>query len=195
LAELMRAVSSSLDLNASLEIFCDRAARLFDAHRVAIWLHDRRARSLGLAASSNGAGAGAAEARRRSDDACAPVSAVMRRRRATMVPYGEGAWRVMAPLRGRRRALGTLEMAGVRVEPGDAGDLLERVEEIARQLSAGIENVWLLEDVRRSRRELESTFNSLADLVVVCDGRLRITQVTHAFAARVDRRVQELIDT
>src|SRR5690606_37495406 len=68
LAELMRAVSSSLDLNASLEIFCDRAARLFDAHRVAIWLHDRRARSLGLAASSNGAGAGAAEARRRSDD-------------------------------------------------------------------------------------------------------------------------------
>ena len=53
-------------------------------------------------------------------------------------------------------------------------DLLERADELGRQLSAAIENVLLLDAVLRSRRELENTFNSLADLVAVSDqdGRL-----------------------
>jgi len=89
--------------------------------------------------------------------------------------------------------LGTLEIAGVRIQVGDEIDLLDRLEELARQLSAAIENVQLLEDVLRSRRELESTFNSLADLVVVSDGNLRITHANQAFASRLGRRAADLI--
>ena len=42
--------------------------------------------------------------------------------------------------------------------------------DLGRQLSAGIENVQLLEEMLRQRRLLEDTFNSLIDLVVVTDG-------------------------
>ena len=82
---------------------------------------------------------------------------------------------ILVPLRGGRRALGALALRGVSAGPGDEIDLLDRLEEVARQLSTAIENVLLLEDVLRSRRELESTFNSMADLVVVCDSQLTIT--------------------
>jgi two-component system NtrC family sensor kinase len=76
--------------------------------------------------------------------------------------------------------------------PGDEVDLLDRLEEVARQLSTAIENVLLLEDVLRSRRELESTFNSMADLVVVCDQQLRVTHANRAFASRTAHRTSEL---
>ena len=56
-----------------------------------------------------------------------------------------------------------------------------------------VENVLLLEDVLRSRRELESTFNSLADLVVVSDSQLRVTHANQAFAPRLGRRAADLI--
>ena len=48
-------------------------------------------------------------------------------------------------------------------------DLLERTDEMGRQLAAAVENVLLLDAVLRSRRELENTFNSLVDLVAVSD--------------------------
>ena len=76
---------------------------------------------------------------------------------------------VTVPLKGRRRALGTLVMEEVRLEPGSQMDLLERADEMGRQLAAAVENVLLLDAVLRSRRELENTFNSLADLVAVSD--------------------------
>jgi PAS domain S-box-containing protein len=192
-ANLTRAVSSSLHLGASLEIFCDRACRLFSADRVSVWLHDRRARSLDLVASSDASDI-AKKRRVATDDATVPVSTAMRRGGAEIVPSeDEGAPDVLVPLKGRRRALGTLEVTGVRTEPGDEIDLLDRLEEVARQLSSAIENVWLLEDLLRSRRELESTFNSLADLVVVSDGRLSVTHANQAFATRLGRPAAELI--
>lgn len=190
---LTRDVSSPLHLGASLEIFCDRAARLFAADRVSIWLHDRRARQLELVASSDAAQM-AARRRAAIDDCAVPVAAVLRRDQADVVTTPSGPPDIVAALRGYRRALGTLELTGVRIEAGDAVDLLDRVEEVARQLSAAVENLWLLEDVLRSRRELESTFNSLTDLVVVCDQRLRVTQANRAFAARAGRAVPELIE-
>ena len=52
-ANLTKAMSSSVHLGAALEIFCDRAARLFAADRVSLWFHDRRASMLELAASSD----------------------------------------------------------------------------------------------------------------------------------------------
>jgi signal transduction histidine kinase len=191
-ANLTTSVSSTAHLGATLEVFCVRAARLFAADRVSVWLHNRRARLLEIAASSDAAEL--AEAQRvATDDASAPLSAVMRQPDVTVVPQSDDrAPDVFAPLRGRRRALGTLELRGVRIETGDAVDLLDRVEEVARHLSGAVENVYLLEDLLRSRRELESTFNSLTDLVIVTDGRLRITQANSAFAHRASRSQAEL---
>ena len=182
-----RAVSSSLQLGAALEVFCDHAARLFAADRVSVWLHDRRARVLELTASSDGAELAAAP-RVASDDLSAPLAAVMRQSEAqAMDQPGDRPADILAPLKGRRRALGALEFTGVHIETGDAVDLLDRVDEVARHLSTAIENVFLLEDVLRSRRELESTFNSLTDLVIVTDQRWRITQANRAFATRVQK--------
>ena len=188
---LTRAMSSSVHLGAALEIFCDRAARLFAADCVSVWFHDRRARAMELVASSDVREV--ATARRVPTDDSVPVAAVMRQPDVKVFPQAdERAPDVMAPLRGRRRGLGVLELTGVRVETGDAIDMLDRVEEVARQLSVAVENMWLLEDVLRSRRELESTFNSLTDLVVVTDDRARITQVNRAFATRTGKEAEHL---
>lgn len=191
-ADLTRAVSSSLHLSASLAIFSDRARRLFAAECVEVWLHDRRARALELVASSDPSDM-AVSRRVASDDLTVPVSKAMRGTQAILVPtVTETSPDLLVPLKGSRRALGTLAMTGVRVEAGDEIDLLDRLEEVARQLSGAIENVLLLEDVLRSRRELESTFNSMADLVVVCDGDLKITHANRAFATRSGHRAVEL---
>ncbi len=76
-------------------------------------------------------------------------------------------------------------MHGIRLEPGGEAALLDRASEIGRQLSAILENVQLLDDVLRSRAELENVFNSLTDLVAVTDGAGRIVETNRAFATRV----------
>ena len=45
--------------------------------------------------------------------------------------------------------------------------LAEAARDLGSQLSNAIENVQLLAEVLRSRRELENTFNSLVELVAV----------------------------
>ena len=52
----------------------------------------------------------------------------------------------------------------------------------------------LLEDVQRSRRELENTFDSIAHLVVVYDLRGRIVRANQAFASRLKLTREQLID-
>jgi two-component system NtrC family sensor kinase len=194
--EFSRAVSSSLHLGASLEIFCDRARRLFAADLVSVWLHDRRARMIDLVASSDPAEP-AGRHRIRADDKDNPIALVMRTAHASMMSdddQGSAPPSVLVPLRGRRRAIGTLAIEGVRVEIGDEFDLLERLEEVGRQLSVAIENLWLLEDVLRSRRELESAVNSVNDLVIVTDAKSRITHANQAFGRRAGRRPEEIFD-
>jgi two-component system NtrC family sensor kinase len=191
-----RAVSSSLHLGASLEIFCDQARRLFAADLVSVWLHDRRARAIELVASSDAAEL-AGRHRIRADDKDNQIALVMRSAHASMMSDGEqdsAPPSVLVPLRGRRRAFGTLSIEGVRVEIGDEFDLLERLEEIGRQLSVAIENLWLLEDVLRSRRELETAVNSLNDLVIVTDAKSRITHANQAFGRRAGRRPEDIFD-
>ena len=78
--------------------------------------------------------------------------------------------------------------------PGRRWTLLERANELGRQLSSAIENVLLLDAVLRSRRELENTFNSLADLVAVADQDGRLVYMNLAFLERLGRPRQELID-
>jgi two-component system, NtrC family, sensor kinase len=98
------------------------------------------------------------------------------------------------PLRGCRRALGTIVFDGVRVETGGELDLLDRADELGRQLSNAIETMQLLEDVVRSRSELENTFDSIAHLVAVSDRDGRLVHVNEAFAHRVGRSRDDLLN-
>jgi C4-dicarboxylate-specific signal transduction histidine kinase len=101
---------------------------------------------------------------------------------------------VTVPLRGCRRALGAIVFEGVRVETGGELDLLDRADELGRQLSSAIENMQLLDDVMRSRRELENTFDSISHLVAVSDTRGHIAHVNQAFASRAGRSREEMLD-
>ena len=181
-------LGATLNLSAGLESFCHGANRLFGADATAVWLHDRRARHLVLRASSD-AGHVVSGARAPADDPLSVAAAAMRKATAEIQPPAGDATTstITVPLRGTRRALGTIVFEGVRVETGGELVLLDRADEIGRLLSSAIENMQLLDDVVRSRRELENTFDSIAHLVAVWDRRGRIVHVNHAFASRVGR--------
>jgi PAS domain S-box-containing protein len=176
-----RGVSSSLGLNAALETVTPEIRDTLGAGSVEIWLHDRRNRQLVLSASSEGGPLGA---RVLIDDTTHYAADGLRLDR----PKLRGS-RAIAPLRGWRRALGTLVIDRESPHPEgvtfDDAEFLEFARELSRQLSVGIENVQLLNDILRQRRLLEDTFNSLVDLVAVMDKDLRIVQTNDAFAARV----------
>jgi PAS domain S-box-containing protein len=196
LNEFALALGATLNLSAGLEIICLGAKRLFGADRTSVWIHDRRARQLALKASSD-PGDLTREVRVNADDPLTPAAASMRSNRSDILPSpdDEGATRtVTVPLRGTRRALGTIVFEGVRVEAGGELALLDRADELGRQLSSAIENMQLLEDVQRSRRELENTFDSISHLVVVYDLRGRIVRVNEAFASRLKLTREQLID-
>jgi PAS domain S-box-containing protein len=201
LQELLHTFSrgvSSTTLSAGLEMFCIGANRLFGADRTSVWLHDRRARTVILSASSDVVYL-AQDRRIPTGDALAPAVSALRREHAEIAavgatPAGAPTATVTVPLKGRRRALGTLVIEEVRLEPGSQMDLLERADEMGRQLAAAIENVLLLDAVLRSRRELENTFNSLADLVAVCDQDGRLISMNVAFLERIGLTRQQLID-
>src|SRR4051812_11467462 len=195
LEEFTGSLSSTLSLAAGLEIFCHGTNRLFAADRTSVWIHDRRARHLVLQASSDHADM-ARGVQIGSDDVSAPAAIAMRRIRAEIVPPAadEATAMVTVPLRGCRRALGAIVFEGVRVETGGEIDLLDRADEIGRQLASAIENMQLLDDVMRARRELENTFDSITHLIAVADMRGHIVHVNQAFASRVGRTREELLD-
>jgi PAS domain S-box-containing protein len=202
LLQFSRGVSANLGLPAALESLTPEIRDLADARSVEIWLHDRRKGELYQAATSEGR---TSEARVPIDDSGHYAALGLRLERARFRgPY------LLAPLRGWRRALGTLVIErsaragrpGGRPTPRGASaaaagvhdaEFLEFVRELARQLSVGIENVLLLDDVLRQGRLLEDTFNSLVDLVAVVDRELRVVQTNDAFAARVGLTREDLM--
>jgi len=189
LGEFTAALAPSLNLAAGLDIVCHGANRLFAADRTSVWIHDRRAHHLVLRASSDPSDI-ARDVQISTDDRSAPAANSMRRLRAEIVAgsQDDATALVTVPLRGCRRALGTIVFEGVRVETGGEIALLDRADELGRQLSSAIENMQLLDDVMRSRRELENTFDSIAHLVAVSDPRGLIVHVNQAFATRVGRQ-------
>jgi PAS domain S-box-containing protein len=200
LRELLQAFSRDVSLttlDAGLEMLCSGANRLFDADRTSVWLHDRRSAVIVLSASSDVFYL--TEERRIPTSDARPPAAALRNDRAeistTAANQGGGHTATVAiPLKGRRRALGTLVMEGVRIDPGSQMDLLDRADEMGRQLSAAIENVLLLDAVLRSRRELENTFNSLTDLVAVSDQNGRLVYMNDAFLGRIGQERAALVD-
>jgi signal transduction histidine kinase len=195
LDEFSASISVTLNLATGLDIFCHGSNRLVAADRTSVWVHDRRARHLVLRASSDPEQL-ARGVQVHADDPLAPAAVAMRRSRAEIVagPADAQTSTVTVPLRGCRRALGTIVFDGVRVETGGELDLLDRADELGRQLSNAIENMQLLDDVLRSRRELENTFDSITHLVVVSDRRGRIVHANEAFASRLKLTRDQLLD-
>jgi len=196
LHDFSRDVSSSFNLAAGLEALCRGTDRLFGADRSTVWLHDRREGFLNLSASSDPDYSPAVR-HIPTADALAPPAIALRRERAEITPdqgLAPNTRRITIPLRGRRRALGVLVMEEVRIAPGAELEMLQRADELRRQLASALENVLLLDDVVRSRRELENIFNSLADLVVVSDHLGRVVRVNQAFGVRVGHPREDLVD-
>jgi PAS domain S-box-containing protein len=196
LDEFAASLSATLNLSSGLDIFCHGANRLFAADRTSVWIHDRRARHLVLQASSDTQDV-VRGLRISNEDATAPATAGMRAIRSEIISHAEGdaaTALVTVPLRGTRRALGAIVFEGVRVETGGELDLLDRADELGRQLSSAVENMQLLDDIMRSRRELENTFDSISHLVAVSDTRGHIVHVNQAFASRSGLPREELLD-
>lgn len=184
-----RRVTSIASLAPALEIVAHDANLLLGTRRMTIWLHDRKARELVLTASSDPAVKAAGT--RVTVDSAAPAARGLRLERPGA--SGRGADRTLiAPLKGWRRAQGTLILEGTPTGLADE-ELTELTQDLARQLAAGIENAQLLDDVMRGRRLLEDSFNSLADLVIVTDAALRVLQANDACLARLDRSRSDVL--
>ena len=184
-------ISSSLNLAAALESLAHAGNDLLGTRRTSVWVYDRRAWQLALTASSDPVYVATA-ARVPSDDPRAPAALGLRLD-APQILTEQRESILIAPLRGWRRALGTLVVEG---EPPDLDEheFIELAQEFGRQLSVGIENVQLLEEIQRQRRLLEDTFNSLADLVVVADKTGGVVQVNDAFVERVGQPATSLLN-
>ena len=187
-----RGTSSTHNLAPAIEEVLHAFNAHIGARRTSVWLHDRRARQLALMASTDPAWRARAPRLGLADASAAPARG-LRLLEPELVRDGL-ATLVIAPLRGWRRALGTLVIEPPFARAGDDAERLELANELARQLAVGIENVLLLEDMLRQRRLLEDTFNSLADLVIVTDRSHRVVQMNDAFAMRLGRSRLELLD-
>jgi signal transduction histidine kinase len=184
-------LSSTLNLPASLARLCHAAAPLFAARRAAAWMHDRRARELVLEASSDPTPPATA----RVALGCAPPAyAEALRQTAPALVTLDGTRALAIPLRGRRRALGLLLLEDIADLPLPAPHLLDGAAVLGRQISTAVENTILFEDILQSRGELENTFNSLADLVIVCDRHGRVTGANRAFRERLAPRIAQPVD-
>jgi two-component system NtrC family sensor kinase len=183
-----RGVSAHLALGAGLETLAGEINHLFGARRTSVWLHDRRARVLTLTASSDPRERAEPERIPTTDEGPIPTGL----RQEGPLVSGAGAGRaVVAPLRGWRRALGTLVVEGEAREVDDEL-LVELTIDLARQMSTAIENVIVLEELIRQQRMLADTFDSLDDMVLVTDERHQPVQVNSALAARAGVSQHEL---
>jgi PAS domain S-box-containing protein len=186
-----RGVSSIQGLAPAMDDLLREFESAVGARRASVWIHERRARLLSLLASSD-ARYRATAPRVPSGDPIAAPARGMRLEHADAFDHPEPV--VIAPLRGWRRALGALVLEGPWTRSIDSQERIVRAEELGRKFSVGIENVQLLEELLRQRRLLEDTFNSLIDLVVVTDRRMRVVQMNDAFALRLGRSRVDLLD-
>jgi signal transduction histidine kinase len=179
-----RGISASLSVSGALQALAIEVNALFGAERVEIWVHNRRARELALAASSDrDQRAGTTVVPTESD--FIPARGLRLDGPQFTTPAPGRPRMLVAPLRGWRRALGAVILEGDTAGLDDQ-QLIDAMHDFAVQLSFAIENVQLLEEVLQQRRLLEDTFNSLIDLVVVTDNAMRVVQMNDTFVARVD---------
>jgi two-component system NtrC family sensor kinase len=196
--ELTRSEGHGCD-EMSLERLCAGLARVFAAERVSFWRHDRAARRVVVSAASD------ASQRRRpasspTQDPDAPLVKALRGTAVelTHLPFVSGhvpVTNATVPLRGQRRALGILVLQGIRIAPGSDARLSENLTRLGHDLAGVIEGRILLDGVIEARRELELAFDSVADVVAVCDAQLRIVRVNEAGVQRWNQPRHALVGT
>ncbi len=170
-----------------LQTFCLSLARVFGAERVELWRHDRDVYRLTLACAAPPVPRGTSPSIS-ADDAEAPVAAALRRTAPVLAvrrspgPYDMQHHTALLPLRGRRRALGVLVLDHLRLGPGDGARLLPHFEHLASRFAALLESTDLIDQIIRARRDLENTFDSMSDPLVVCGPDGRIARSNEAFA-------------
>ena len=159
-----RGSESPTAMATSLAAFCRSLTWLLGADAAQLWQHDRRTRELVLVASSDSGGSALRIVT--SDEEHPAVRGLRQPRALVLRESGEQNARqrrtVTVPLQGRRRALGSLLLAGFGVESGGDTDLLARAEQVGRGLATSLENVQLLDDVLRSAERLAHTEKLLA---------------------------------
>jgi signal transduction histidine kinase len=149
LGAFSRVVSATLRVSPALETFVQEANAVYHARRTSVWLHERRARALNLNATTSQLSD--QPTRIGADDPEAPAARGLRLEHPQILRHHDDIL-LIAPLRGWRRALGTLVIENPRFS--DEARLLVQTDELARQLSVGLENVQLLEEVLRQRQRL-----------------------------------------
>ena len=178
------------------ERFCADLALAMAADRVELWLHDRQAGTIDRVASSDQA-ARAAIVSVLTSDTEHVIADTLRQPggRLIGVPPGDPAGRVTVavPLQGRRRALGVLLVAGLGIHPGSARQGLDTVEGVGHELANLIESTQLLDDVLRTRRELENAFDSMRDHVFVFGRDGRVSYVNQAVIGRLNQTREQLV--
>lgn len=185
-------LSSTLDLSRALTPLCRAMTRLFGADRTTVWLHERGRRSVITFASSDPALMNPPQVVR-ADDPVAPAAVALRSQQAGLSGAATDATSLLSiPLRGCRRALGVVTCEGVRIEPGDDIAVLARADELGHRLGSAIESVHLVQDVMRTRQELEQLFASIVDLIVVVDADGCIVRANRSFAGAVGQSADAL---
>ena len=149
LGAFSRVVSATLRVSPALEAFVREANTVYHARRTSVWLHERRARALNLDATTSERAD--QPTRISADDPEAPAARGLRLEHPQLLRHRDDTI-LIAPLRGWRRALGTIVIENPRFS--DEARLLVQTDELARQLSVGLENVLLLEEVLRQRQRL-----------------------------------------
>jgi signal transduction histidine kinase len=145
-----RAVSARTPLPSALESLAGELVPIFGTRRAAIWLYDRRAQQLTLAASSDPRETPGTSIH---SDEDSPVTRALRADGPEMTA-GDAGTCLVTPLRAWRRVLGTLVIDG---EPSaiPAELCVELAGDLARQLSVAVENVLVLEEVIRRHGDFE----------------------------------------
>jgi signal transduction histidine kinase len=137
-----RGVSARLALAAGLEILAEDVTTLFGARRTSIWMHDRSRRVLTLTGSSDPREPALGSSIPTDDDS--GVARGLRLDAPELSGKGKGQC-LLVPLRGWRRALGTIMIEG---QPRDVDPVLlvELSAELGRQLSIAVERILVLEE-------------------------------------------------
>ncbi|HEX7086518.1 MAG TPA: ATP-binding protein [Vicinamibacterales bacterium] len=193
LADCSRSVDGPAALPAALDRLLARASTVLGADAAGVWLHDRRSRLL-IQVVTPSIRTPALDGTVATADVGHPLASALRAANPVCIRSASGRGRlVLASLTGRRRALGVLALRARRQAMLPA--LVHALDTLREGLAAAIENVLLLDDVVRARKELEHVFDALTELVVVVDGRDRIVHVNQAFADRLQAAPRDLIDT
>ena len=147
-----RGVSARSSLPAALESLAGEVARQLGTRRASVWLHDREARTLSLAASSDPRDSDTPQSVGTDDES--PVATALRRDSPEVSGCGPRQC-LAAPLRGWRRALGALVLEG---EPKDLAleQYVDVVRDFAPQLSVAIENLLAVDEVIRQHAQRAS---------------------------------------